>query len=83
VLLPVEAVCPEWTKDEVLDYLVVYLRLAGLCGLTSLLFVVPGMVPARSRRAIPGVASVGISLSGMFQAHVLARNLRDYKCEYI
>uniref|UniRef100_A0A7S2R9T0 Tetraspanin n=1 Tax=Rhizochromulina marina TaxID=1034831 RepID=A0A7S2R9T0_9STRA len=54
-------VCPEWTKEEVIDVVEVYLKLAGLCGFVSLVFV----------------------SGGVMSAYLLAKNLKEYKCEYI
>jgi len=39
--------CPEWSKKEVVAYVAVYLRLAGLAALSSLVYVVAAILAAR------------------------------------
>lgn len=38
--------CPEWTKREIIRYVQVYLKMAGLCALTSTTFLVAGIASA-------------------------------------
>ena len=40
--------CPEWTKREIIRYVQVYLKMAGLCALSSTIFLLAGIASAKT-----------------------------------
>lgn len=81
--------CPEWTRSEVLAYVAIYLRVAGFCALGSGLYVAAGAcrlrpppAPALARAPAHAPLFFGEPI-GIVSARKLARNLRDYRCEYV
>jgi hypothetical protein len=91
--------CPEWTRSEVLAYVAIYLRVAGFCALGSGLYVAAGarrrLLPTlctrvRTERNLAADSAPSCSNSvfwflpiGIISARKLAKNLRDYRCEYV